>query len=273
LEEAGVYVSADDAFQHSLVVLAMGRACWIVADERGHRLLVEPGPLTEVRRQLASFDHESTRGPPKPFRDPAASRRGELLTPLLWAMLTLAIFWGEPTHPQWITVGELDPQAIFGRHEWWRPLTALFLHADAAHVLSNGLSGMFVFAAVTTAFGRARGWTLLAIAAIGGNIASAAVNHATDYHSIGASTAVFAAVGLLTGRAVRLLFHLPTAYRTRAMFVPFATGAVVLALYGVGGSAHIDVGAHLTGFVAGVMVALVGTGRLPNAADTDRARH
>lgn len=261
--EVGVYPTADDAFQHSLVVLAMGRACWIVADERGQRLLVEPQGLTEIQRQLGCFDRESTRWPPKPFRDPAALRRGELLTPLLWAMSVVVVFWLEALYPRCIAWGELDAAALFRRHEWWRPFTALFLHADAGHLLSNGISGIFVFSAVTTAFGRGKGWLLLAIAAFAGNVASAAINHAIDYRSIGASTAVFAAVGLLTGRAARLLFHLPPAYRTRALFVPLATGVTVLALYGIGGGAHIDIGAHVTGFCMGLVVALLGTGKLP----------
>jgi membrane associated rhomboid family serine protease len=163
------------------------------------------------------------------------------------------VYWGEIERPDWIEVGSLDSQAVFQRHQWWRPVSALFLHADAGHVLSNGLNGILIFAAVTTTFRRWRGWLLVFLAGVLGNIASAAVHITEPYQSVGASTAVFGGVGLLVGRAIRIMMRVRGADRWRAMFVPFATGVTVLALYGVGG-VHVDVVAHLMGFIAGLLI-------------------
>lgn len=265
--EAGVYATAEDAFEHGLVVLALGEACWIEQGEAGHRLLVEPGRIAEIRRQLACFDRESRHWPPRPFHDPAAGRPIQALTPVLWALVTLAAFWLETFHPGWVTHGELDSTAVFRHHEWWRPATALFLHADGGHVLSNGLNGILIFTAVVTTFGRLRGWLLVAAAAYVGNAASAAINLGSDYHSIGASTAVFAGVGLLSGRAMRLVARLPRNRRWRALFVPFATGITVLGLYGAGG-VRIDVLAHATGFASGAVTGFLGAA-LPRRKPAD----
>jgi membrane associated rhomboid family serine protease len=135
-------------------------------------------------------------------------------------------------------------------------VTALFLHADASHVTSNALGGLLVFSATLSTFGWLRGWTLLAIASVVGNLAVAAVNFPQPYISVGASTAIFAGVGLLTGRAVRVAWRSSHPYRWRAMFVPLAAGLTVLALHGAGGQ-RVDVGAHLTGFLAGVVFGFV----------------
>jgi len=127
----------------------------------------------------------------------------------------------------------------------------LFLHADAGHVVSNALSGLLVFTAVLQTLGRLRGWLLIAAAALVGNLAVAAINYPAPYRSLGASTAIFAGVGLLTGRALRVVARSEHPHRWRALFVALASGLIVLALYGAGG-VHIDLGAHVTGFIAGL---------------------
>jgi membrane associated rhomboid family serine protease len=109
-------------------------------------------------------------------------------------------------------------------------------------VISNALSGLLVFSAVLSTVGRARGWLLLLVASLLGNLAVAAANYPAPYSSVGASTAIFAGVGLLTGRAIRIAWRSVHPHRWRAMFTPFAAGATVLALYGAGGQ-RVDVGA------------------------------
>lgn len=255
LVEAGVYPNAADGFEHGLVVLAMGRPFWLLPAETGHRLLVEPNELEEVRRQLRCFDRESAGWPPAPIRDPAGANRVELFTPLLWSLGILAAFWLETSHPRWVELGTLDNAAVFTRGEWWRIATALFLHADTGHLISNALNGILVFSATVTTLGRRRGWLLIAAAAVLGNLASAALHAPGEYRSMGASTAVFAAVGLLTGRALRVVLRAAHPHRWRALYIPAIAGFTVLALYGAGG-VQIDAVAHLTGFLAGTGIGL-----------------
>ncbi len=254
LAEAGVYPTSAAGFDHGLVVLAMGQPYWLVPSDAGFRLLVDPLAIEAAREQLACFDRESIGWPPRPVAPEAPPRKIEFFTPLLWALAVLAVFCGQNEWPgAWETAGALDAQAVFGHGEWWRMVTALFLHADLGHLTSNVLSGIFVFSAVLSTIGRRRGWVLLASAAIAGNLAIAALNYPGPYRSIGASTAIFAGLGLLTGRAIRAVRrarHLP---RWQSVFVPLAAGLTLLGLFGAG-DLRTDVGAHVTGFAAGLIL-------------------
>ncbi len=265
LAEVGVYATERAAFDHGLVVLALGRPFWTDAGAAGHRLLVEAEVAPRVSEQLARYVRESLDWPPRPIVD--ESRHGtDLITPLLWALAMLVIFHLQTTRPEWAKAGAVDSVAIFERGEWWRIATALGLHGDGAHVISNALSGIFLFTAVLKTFGRGAGWLLVATAAIFGNFAVAALAYPEPYRSLGASTAIFAGLGLLTGRMAGVLRRADRRERGRAMFGALGSGLVVFALYGAGGgAARVDIGAHLAGFGAGLVVGfLAGRWRLRN---------
>lgn len=269
--EAARYATAEQGAAHGLVVLATGQPYWLEETVDGFRLLVERSGLACAQRHLAAYDRESLRWPPPPIADPWTPRTFEYLTPLLWSAAVLALFRYGPRAPAWLDRGVLDAQAVYSGGEFWRALTALFLHGDAAHVITNALSGLLVFPAVLATFGRMRGWLLLLLGGVAGNLAVAAVNFPGPYTSLGASTAIFAGVGLFAGRAVRLAWRSQHPHRGRAIFAPLAAGATVLALYGAGAQ-RVDVGAHLTGFLAGLVLGFVaGAGETPGAAAGDGA--
>lgn len=251
LVEAGRYRSAQQGFEHGLVVLALGDAYWLWPADEGFRLLVEPAAAERVREQLARFDRENEGWPPISVPDEPV-RPLDLLTPLIWAIVVIVVFHEQTLHPRWTDAGLLDRAAMLGG-EWWRPFTALFLHGDASHLASNLLGGLLAFAAVASTFGRRRGWLLLALAAVAGNVAVALAHTGEAYRSLGASTAIFAGVGLLTGRAAGLVARHRGAHRWRAFFLPVATGLTVLGLQGAGDSAQVDVMAHAAGFIAGIL--------------------
>jgi rhomboid protease GluP len=253
LAVAGVYPTEQEAAEHGLVVLASGYSYWLASGSDGIRLMIEPAAVDVTRAHLAAYDRESIGWPPPPITDPWLPAKVDFFTPLLWAAAVLVIFNLTARFPTWIDRGALRADAVFTGGEWWRPVTALFLHADAAHVTSNAVSGLLVFSAVLSTLGRARGWLLLSFSAVAGNLAVAAASYPEPYSSIGASTAIFAGVGLLSGRSVRIAWRSTHPHRWRAMFAPFAAGATVLALYGAGGQ-RVDVGAHLAGFVAGFVL-------------------
>lgn len=252
LVEVGRYATNADAAARGLVVLASGHPYWLMETSDGIRLMVERAAALVAGEHLAAYERESARWPPPPIADHWTPGKTAIISPLVWAVAVLAIFHATGTWPGWLKSGALDAQAIFEGGEWWRPATALFLHADAPHVTSNALSGLLVFSAVLSTIGRLRGWGLLLLSSIAGNLAVAAVNFPDRYVSVGASTAIFAGIGLLTGRAIRVAWRSTHPYRWRAMFVPLAAGLTVLALHGAGGQ-RVDVGAHLAGFLAGLV--------------------
>jgi len=268
LVEAGVYPTAAEGFDHGLVVLAMGWSYWLVPAETGYRLLVEPPALGAVREQLACFDRESIGWPPRPPREVAARGQLELLTPLLWAAAVLVVFGFQQEWPGVLEqAGVLDARAVFDRGEIWRLGTALFLHANVEHLVSNGISGLLAFSAAISTLGRRRGWGLLALAALTGNLATAALNYPFPYRSLGASTAIFAALGLLTGRAARVLQQRHRPRRWRPVLVPLAAGLTLLGLFGAGGP-NTDVEAHLAGFAAGLTLGFAAGSPRDRAAGT-----
>jgi len=258
--DAGVYATQADGFVHSLVVLAMGEACWLVPVADGHHLRVEPGALDAVRRQLACFDRESVGWPPRLVVDTAPVRLRAPLSPLCWVLGVLAVFWAQGRWPGLTEAGELDADRMLHHGEWWRVGSALWLHGDVGHVVSNAGGGWLVFSAVVMTFGAGAGWWWIAVSAVTGNLAAVALHAGEDYRSLGASTAIFAGLGLLTGRALRVLSRSGPPRRWRAMVVPLASGLGVLGLFGAGG-VNIDVLAHATGFVAGLTVGWAAGGR------------
>ncbi|MDD3180826.1 MAG: rhomboid family intramembrane serine protease [Opitutaceae bacterium] len=259
LVEVGVYTSSDEGFDHGLVVLAMGQPYCLAPSGSSFQLLVEPPVAEAVRDQLACFDRESADWPPSPVGEPRPVRRMEFTASLLWLLSILAAYWAQGAWPACEDAGVLDAQAVFDCGQWWRLGTALFLHADAGHLTANGVSGLLVFAAVLSTIGRWRGGLLLAFAALTANLVVAAVHYPGPYRSLGASTAVFAGLGLLTGRAVRSVHRMGPRQRWRTIFVPLASGVILLALYGAGGL-RVDVLAHATGFTAGLILGLAAAG-------------
>jgi membrane associated rhomboid family serine protease len=131
--------------------------------------------------------------------------------------------------------------------EWWRAVTALTLHADAAHLLGNAATGFVFTTAVCRGLGPGLGVTLVLATGVAGNAAAALVRR-TASSSVGASTAIFGAVGLLCGRAA---VRAARGRRPgRRAWVPLAAGLALLALLGT--SERADLLAHVTGFVVGL---------------------
>jgi rhomboid protease GluP len=146
----------------------------------------------------------------------------------------------------WFGAGRLEAGAVV-RGEWWRTVTALTVHLDLDHLGGNLVFGSFFGYFVGRYLGRGVGW--LAILAAG-TVANAlnAVVQSPAHRSIGASTAVFAALGLLTAYTWRRGFLRETPWRAR--IAPIIAGIGLLAFTGTAGE-NTDLTAHLFGFIAG----------------------
>jgi len=150
--------------------------------------------------------------------------------------------------------------------EWWRAVTALTLHADAAHILGNTFIGLVFTTPVCRLLGPGLGTALILATGVVGNLIAAAVRR-TASTSVGASTAIFGAVGILCGRAVVRAVRRRTT--GRRPWIPLAAGLALLALLGT--SERADLLAHATGFFVGLPLGAMtaGTprpGRLVQAA-------
>lgn len=152
----------------------------------------------------------------------------------------------------WLAVGRVEAGSMVGG-EWWRAVTALTIHRDADHLLGNIAFGSFFAYWVCRYLGDGLGgFAILASGALG-NILNAFIQSA-DHRSIGASTAVFAALALLTANTWKRGFWKNTPLKTR--IAPLVAGLALLAYTGAGGE-NTDIGAHLFGFVAGFCAGVI----------------
>ncbi len=147
--------------------------------------------------------------------------------------------------------------------EVWRTVTALGLHVDALHLIGNIAFGALFVALVCELLGN--GFGLLAVIVTGGlaNFVNAWINDG-DFRSVGASTAVFAALGLLG--AHRWQQRKFVRRQRRTSWIPLLASAFLLAYLGSGsGASHelrgsrVDVLGHVCGFAVGALLgALLG---------------
>ena len=139
---------------------------------------------------------------------------------------------------------------LFFAGEWWRAVTALTVHSGPGHLAGNVVSISLFGYAVCRVFGAGLGWILILISGIAGNTIAASV-HGPYHVSVGASTACFGALGILSGcQAIRNLrqFGLRVHLRNRS-WIPIGAGLALLTLLGMG--ERSDLFAHLFGFLCG----------------------
>ncbi len=161
------------------------------------------------------------------------------------AVICAAFYWSTVMQPEARKAGILDShRAVAG--EWWRLFTAVSLHQNASHLMSNAATG-FVFLGLAMARYGA-GVALLAafLAGAAGNAADLAI-YAEPHQSLGASGMVTAALGLITSQT----FAFWRKYRTGQRFLIQAAAAGALILVLIGFDPDADVVAHVGGFVAG----------------------
>ncbi|NOX34765.1 MAG: rhomboid family intramembrane serine protease [Deltaproteobacteria bacterium] len=129
--------------------------------------------------------------------------------------------------------------------ETYRAITALFLHSDARHLVGN-MAGMLIFGApFINLSGFGTGPFMLLVAGTLGNLVNAYF-YQTAHLSIGASTAIMGAAGLLAAHQVTQKekpFHLNS-------LMPIFGGAVLVAMLSQG--EQTDVWAHVFGFTWGL---------------------
>lgn len=235
----------------SLVLAAVGIEHW--HDQAAGRLLVVAEDAPAARFHLDQYRRENRDWPPAPSPLQPLSTRAQ---PTLPVMALLALFFSR-TGPwsagsTWFARGAMDSAAILLHNEWWRLFTALTLHADLGHLLGNTLIGGMVIHLLGRIIGYGQSWLLLIVTGALGNLCNI-VFRQQPHLSVGFSTSVFAAIGLLTG--LQLARSAPRSYR--ALLLPLGAGAGLLAFLGSEG-VRTDLGAHLFGFVSGIVCGWLG---------------
>ena len=192
------------------------------------------------------------------LNEPTVAARGPLLlqpafaSGVVLASLMLVFYWfagGSHSGSTFQTMGRMVPSLI-AEGDWWRLVTAGFLHGDLKHVTGNALflvvfgwaaserlgSGTMLLSFVlTSAFGM--GWSAWWEPGIS---------------SVGASAGVFGLLGLSAGDGVAKTYSV-AAWKPRIK----AFGAPVMLLAFTAFNPESNVRAHVAGFVAGLALGWV----------------
>ncbi|SMP72080.1 rhomboid family intramembrane serine protease [Noviherbaspirillum suwonense] len=155
------------------------------------------------------------------------------------------------------------------RGEWWRLLTAVFLHNGLMHVAMNMAALLCTGPTVERVYGSRRFILLY----LGAGLAGSALSlHFSAQHStaVGASGAVFGVAGALLVAALRHRRFLPT------MLSFYTLGGIGLLLLDAMvrgfGSERVDNAAHVGGLLVGALLALILPERISGRHDARQAR-
>ena len=238
----------------ALTLEARNTPCRVEAVGDDWQILVPAEAFTQALEELQLFEDKNRNWPP-PM--PVASDADNLLITLS-VLVLIAIFHNltrlDPglfnlSTADWFSRGNADAGAIMAG-QWWRTITALTLHADGLHLLGNLTIGGGFIVLLCRTLGSELGWSLLLASGTLGNLLNAWVQ-SPRHHSVGASTTVFGAVGLLA--AINLFSNRQNL--RRRWYLPLAAALALLALLGSAGE-NTDLGAHLFGFAAGIGLGL-----------------
>jgi rhomboid protease GluP len=243
------------AEEWALVLAAADIPHWFRRRLDGWALLVAASDAAAALAILDAYDRENPL-PVARVDDAAAPSRPVTLAGAYAALLLIGFFaisGPRAGHGEWFERGSADSARMLAG-EWWRAVTALTLHADVPHLLGNVAGCALLVTAVCQQLGAGVGLCLLLLAGAAGNALTAAV-HRGGHVSVGASTAIFAALGILA--ALRIARPRGTASRSRTWWTAVAASLALLALLGTG--PHADVLAHVFGLLAGGAVGMLVT--------------
>jgi membrane associated rhomboid family serine protease len=192
-----------------------------------------------------------------PVQTTYGTRTYSAIYPLL-ALLTIHwIISSEFERRLFIAAYGADSDAILSG-ELYRCVTALLFHVDWAHLLAN-MAGLALFGTVVaTVYGWGVGWLLIVVAGGAGNLLNA-IWYQHNHLSVGASTAVFAAVGLCAVMAFAM--QIRRSVRLWRAWIPLGGGVALLAF--LGAAPHTDLMAHLFGFLVGLACGGLYAWRMP----------
>lgn len=238
-----------DCEQRAFVLKAVGLEH--VFGQRGDVfvLLVPESTAAVAIDHLQRYDEESRpKSPPPPLKLHGNAWIGSIV----YASMVIGVAYCAGANiggADWFDAGALSSAAVRDQ-EWWRAITALTLHGDVGHLIGNLAFGIPYGFFASQLLGGGRAWASILLAATLGNLLDSATMGAHQ-RSIGASTAVFAMLGLVAAYSWRT--GTDNVSRWAHRYAPLVAAIALLAFTGAGGE-RTDVVAHLAGFLSGVVI-------------------
>jgi membrane associated rhomboid family serine protease len=167
---------------------------------------------------------------------------------LAWVVLII-FFYGLSAYGMDLDhFGRMDSVALV-KGQWWRLFTAVWLHADLAHLAGNATFGLVLLGLALARYGTGVGLLASYLAGAGGNLASALFTTQPHY-SLGASGMVMGSLGLLAIQSIYIWRRTP---QSSQYIVARLVGGLMLFLL-LGLAPGTDTLAHLGGFLGGILL-------------------
>lgn len=171
---------------------------------------------------------------------------------LVWCFVMMVVLWtSEAANSRLVETGAMLSAQV-ARGEWWRPVTATFLHAGSDHLAANLATGFVLLGLAMGRYGPGTALLTSLLAGVAGYV-SAGLFRSYDHPGVGASGVVMAALGML---AVSMVADVRAGRLAPGTMGRGILGGVALFLL-LGTSPRSDVLAHAGGFVWGALLATV----------------
>jgi membrane associated rhomboid family serine protease len=231
----------------SLVLVSQGIGTTIAQaeDGTGWSLLVSERDYANALRAIRQYRLEN-RGWPW---QQAVFRPGFLFDwgSLAWVLLA-CLFYCLGARADLQSAGLMDSVAV-AHAQWWRLFTAMWLHADLAHLATNVTMGLVLLGLAMGRYGTGVGLLAAYLAGAGGNLIAGLVS-LQSHRSLGASGMVMGSLGLLAVQSFSLWRQTPHAIKY--ILSGICGGVMLFVLLAL--APGTDVMAHLGGFAGGVLL-------------------
>jgi len=242
-------LTPEQAHTYSLVLSATAIAHTVHFNGANWSITVPAGQRRMAQQAIAAYLSENrTAGiGPRRFAEPPQQTLSAL-----FVVLTLVAIHGaigsDSSPPLFFGAFGADARLIVDG-QFFRCITALLLHSDWAHLAGNAAFTLLFGTVTASIYGWGVGWLMILLGGAAGNLTTA-LWYQDNHLSVGASTAVFAALGICT--VTMLWRRLKQRTGTWRAWIPLAGG---LALVGwLGTAPRSDLMAHLAGFMAGLVL-------------------
>lgn len=158
-------------------------------------------------------------------------------------------------------LGALEPDAVLMRHQYWRLLSALFLHYGVLHILFNLYALYLLGPALERLIGSTRfalGYLLSGLGSSAGVVLLRAIGLTKADQLVGASGCVMGVIGISAGLLLRHR-QTPLAGRRLREILAIVIFQTIFDL----STPQVSLAAHLSGFITGVLVGLVFAAQRP----------
>ncbi|KAK8601606.1 hypothetical protein V6N12_051435 [Hibiscus sabdariffa] len=149
-------------------------------------------------------------------------------------------------------MGALEVSKVVRRHEAWRMISCIWLHAGVFHIVANMLSLLFIGIRLEQEFGFVKIGLLYLIAGFGGSLMSSLFIQSVI--SVGASGALFGLLGICYIWE-QIILHLVVFYMQFAALLTLVLVIIINLAMGV--LPHVDNFAHIGGFLSGFLLGFV----------------